>query len=450
MTPAATMIRDQHAEDSVLGAMLIEKLHPDTDTTIDDVALIVTAADFTGDNGTVFQTIIDLHRAGKPVSLVSVAEHLTRTRPDETDWYQRLLAISNYVPHEAHAKYNASIVADKATRRRLHYLALDIDQRSGDQSIETEDVLAFVSGKLNEIAERRTGSQPVSMATGLSELLADLEREDPPGIRTGFREFDSNTSGLKPGQLIIVAARPAVGKTSLMQAICLHVSRTSGPVAIFSAEMERAELLLRMLSSQCGVEIPSLRGMIRNERQRQKLLSAAEDLSRLPLMIDDQPNRRIADIEAISRVHQRKSGLKLVAIDYLGLLQPDNPKATTEAQVAQLSRGCKMLAKSLAVPVLCLAQLNRAVESREDRRPRLSDLRSSGAIEQDADVVVFLDRPAMWSKSAKPHEASLIVAKNRNGRTADINLKWDGPTTTFSDPATEWHNPETYNPTGGE
>lgn len=429
------------AEQSVIGAIMFQS------DVLNEIGPILRPEDFAGAHGPVYRAALDLHQSGRPVDVVSLNDRMKANgETDEAYNATLLITAMDHVYHADHVRYHADLIVSKANRRRLLYTLTHATAEIYADGIETAEIVAKVEREIDAQAERRINGQAVPISASLIDLLIDLEKPEAPGVKTGFAGIDRVTGGLKSGQMVVLAARPSVGKTSLMTGICKNVAQSSGPVLIVSQEMTKAELTARLLCSACEVGVSSLRGMMRNERQRQRLQFEAEQLGAVPILIDDQPNRRIDDIESLARLHQRKGGLSLVAIDYLGLLTPDNPKAPTEAQISQLSRGCKMLAKSLNVPVLVLCQLNRAVENREDRRPRLADLRSSGAIEQDADAVAFLDRPRLWNQDADANLATVIIAKNRNGSLADIRLDWDGPSMTFTDTDSDWHTPEDFDP----
>ena len=435
--------RDLEAERGVLGSMLLDQ------GTLDSMAGILRPADFyLADNGEAYAVALDLHQTGVAVDAVTVFDRLQAKSPreDEVYWRNLLLNAIENTPHAGHARYHAKIVAEKARRRNVGYALSECLADVYREDIDTDELLSRVASAVHGQLERGVSGQAATLTSILAEVLEELDRPQAPGVATGFRPLDRL---IRPeaGQLIVVAARPSVGKTSLMLAIAENVARHFGPVLVVSQEMTRGELARRMLSAACRVDVPSLRGIVRNDNQRPTLLEQADILGGLPLLIDDTPNRRVSDIESVARLLRRQGGLSLICIDYLQILTPDNPKAPTEAQISQMSRACKMLAKSVEVPVVLLSQLNRAMENREDRRPRLADLRSSGAIEQDADVVIFLDRPHLWDAEADPTDAVVSVGKNRHGELGELKLKWDGPTMTFKDPpAPAWPTAESWSP----
>ncbi len=406
--------------------------------------------DFTTPYGDIYRKALELQHEQKPVNHASLASGMKGEWAADGLWQNMLQEAYLDTPHEGHAEYNASLIKAASNQRRMLYAMRQASEDICRGGRELDDVLAPVVAEMDAQAEHRTNGRAVTSQAIILDVIAELEADELPGVRTGFIQLDRATGGgPKPGQMITLAARPGVGKTALMLKIAEYVAEHFGQVLIVSQEMTRGELMLRLIAAGCGVKTDDLRGFIRNERQRGKFIQVTEHLSRLPLVIDDQPGRTIADVEALARIHKRQGGLSLVCLDYLQLFRPDNRKASTEEQVAQISRDSKMLAKSMGCPVIVLAQLNRAIENRDDRRPRLADLRSSGAIEQDSDIVGFIDRPHTYAKNVPVDEAVLIIAKNRNGETQDIPLKWHGPTMRFSNVETEqWPTADTFDPMG--
>jgi replicative DNA helicase len=248
---------------------------------------------------------------------------------------------------------------------------------------------------------------------------------DVTGITTGFRDLDEQTTGFQATELIILAARPSMGKTALVCNIAEAVARKSGKgVLLFSLEQSNLELAERFLAITAKINGHDLRAGNLSEDQHMQLVKASDDLARLPLFIDDKPGRTMTQVAALARRLHRRSALGIIIIDYLQLIEPEDKNAPREQQIAGISRRLKFLAKELRVPVVALAQLNRGVELREDKRPRLADLRESGAIEQDADMVMFLHRPDAYDPEDRPGEAEIIVAKHRSGPTGIIRLTW--------------------------
>lgn len=415
---------------------------------LDELRAILPPENFTTQHGDVFRKALELHRDGKPVDQATLTSAMKGEWAPDGYWQNLIREAYLDTPHDGHAVYHAGLINKAADQRRMLYVMRQAVEDIYQGGRELAEIIAPVTAEIDAQAEHRTNGRAATSQAVVLDVIAELEADQPPGVRTGVYKLDQATGGgLKPGQMATIAARPGVGKTALMLAIASYVAEHFGQVLVVSQEMTRGELILRLLAAACGVRVDDLRGFIRNDRQRPTFIKATEDIARLPLLIDDQPGRTMADVEALARIHKRQGGISLICLDYLQLFKPDNRKASTEEQVAQISRDCKMLAKSIWCPVLVLAQLNRNVELRENRRPKLSDLRSSGAIEQDSDLVGFLDRPHMYNKQAGITEAVLILEKNRNGQTQDIPLIWNGPTMRFSNPENAgWPTADNYEP----
>ena len=382
----------------------------------------------------IFQIVAQRSQAGKEIDPVIVAEDLQARSPkeDPDEWFDYVRELFEAtLPHGEHAKYYAQEVRKHWTRRELALIGLEAAKEAGNQFLEIDDTLQAIDGKLRELQEQQIQTGPVPLTNCLVEAITELEKPDLPGIPTGLRGLDDLLGGFKPGQLIVLAARPSMGKTALAANLAQRIAER-GTVVFFSLEQTRRELTERLLAGVAGCSTMDLRSLARGTTEESRRLHhAAERLSQLSLVIDDQPGRTVAEMLSIGRIQRRQGKLALIVIDYLQLLKPEDRRSVREVQVAQLSRDVKAMAKQLAVPVLCLAQLNRQAEGREDGRPRLCDIRESGAIEQDADVVLF-----PWRDDPKnnPHSVKLIISKNRNGPRGEVPLTWDGPTMTFSEP----------------
>jgi replicative DNA helicase len=273
-------------------------------------------------------------------------------------------------------------------------------------------------------------------------LLAAMERINSrfehqgvvSGLTTGFTELDRQTNGFQPSELVIIAARPSMGKTAFVCNVARWVAASAERgVLLFSLEQSKLELAERFLCIDARLDGHKVRKGLLDEPERHALLAAANTLSNLPMYIDDTPSRTVAQISAITRRLKRRHGLGLVIIDYLQLIEPEDKKANREQQIAQITRRLKGIAKENDLPVVALSQLNRGVELREDKRPRLADLRESGAIEQDADIVMFLHRPEAYKPEDRPGEAEVIVAKHRSGPTGIVTLRWRKESMQFED-----------------
>jgi replicative DNA helicase len=419
------------AEKSVLGSIL---LLPEV---FDEVALILRAKDFYSDaNRTIYEHLLAMHDGGKSIDPMLLVENLRRAEQYEAIGGAAYLAeIAQIVPTAAHADYYARIVAEKAVLRSLIHAGTDIVHDAYDPTLETRQALSRAEERVFGILKSR-GSSDLST---ISEVLHEsLERIDARldnqhafgGLETGFEDFDQITGGLQNSELIILAARPSMGKTAFAMNITEHVAvQLNVPVLFVSLEMSALELGDRLLCSIAEVNGHRLRNGTITPDERRKLVRTAGEISKAPLFIDDSPSRTMTEISANARRLKRKESLGLVVIDYLQLIEPDNGRDPRQEQVAKIARRLKGLARELSVPVLCLAQLNRQVEATRDNKPQLSHLRESGAIEQDADVVMFIHREEYYQSNEEERErvrgqADLLVRKQRNGPTGDVKLTW--------------------------
>lgn len=424
------------AERGLLCSLLIDA------TKLDDVSGIVTAEDFyLTAHRELFRTIQRLVNTAKPVDHLTVAEELNRAGQfEEIGGVPYLLELSHCEPHAAHAVYYAKIIAGTAQRRALRYAAVEMIRDAHDAP-DIDDALAQAESRLHGIIEQQVGSTVTKIGDKLIEVLERLDSPESPGIATGFCDLDRLIGGFKPGQLIVLAARTSVGKSAFAANIAQNVADDGVGVLYVSLEMSATDLILRFLSRKANVALTTLenpKGLAADERER--LVESANRLHHVPLFIDDTTPRTITQIAAVARLERRRHQVGLVIVDYLQLIQPEDRKIPREQQVAEMSRSLKTVARSLQVPVVALAQLNRGIEGRDDKRPRLSDLRESGAIEQDADLVLFLDRPATYNDKADPGEAKLYVSKHRNGRTGIVPLTWSGKFCEFCNAALDYQS----------
>jgi replicative DNA helicase len=425
------------AERAVLGSIL---LLPEV---FDEVALVIRATDFYDDaNRRIYEHLLAMHDGGQRVDLMLLVERLKKAEIYEAVGGAAYLAeVGREVPTAAHAEYYARIVADKSVLRSLIHAGVDIQNGAYDPAADTREVMSRAEERVFGILEDRGAGQVAPISEVLQESLDRIDaRMDHQhawgGVETGFVDFDQMTGGLQKSELIILAARPSMGKTALAMNMAEYAAMNGTPVLFVSLEMSGIELGDRLLCSFARVNGNRLRnGTITNE-ERRKLVNAAAQISQAPLYIDDSPSRTMTEIAANARRLKRRQGLGLIVIDYLQLIDPDNPRDPRQEQVAKISRRLKSLARELNVPVLCLAQLNRQVESSSSNKPQLSHLRESGAIEQDADVVMFVHREEYYMTNEEDREqvrgqADLLVRKQRNGPTGDVKLTWNHEFTRF-------------------
>ncbi len=413
------------AEQGVLGGILLDN------DVLHEVAPLLKPEDFYRDNHQViYRAIRDLYDVGKPVDVIILAEELRR-RED----YQRvggdevLSQILGSVPHAANTKYHAQIVREKAVARALIESANEI-LREGYANTQTSDeLLQNAERRIFAITEEQVTGETVELkdviTDAMNRISARAESKHPiTGLGTGYLELDDMTAGFQGSQLIILAARPSMGKTAFALNICEHVAVSLRAGVLFvSLEMGQLELAERLLCARSKVDGHKLRtGQGLGNRELQMLGKGYDTLQGSPIFIDDTPTRNVLQITANARRLKMRHNIGMVVIDYIQLVDSEETRDSRQEQIAKISRRLKTLARELHIPVIALSQLNRAVENREDRRPRMADLRESGAIEQDADMVLLLHRPEYYDPNDQPGIAELIVAKNRNGATGSVKL----------------------------
>ncbi|MEX0700653.1 MAG: replicative DNA helicase [Planctomycetales bacterium] len=418
------------AERSVLGSCLL------VNDAIDEVADLIRSDHFYSDaHRRIFATMFGLHESGRRVDPVILAEALARGGElEEIGGPDYIHEILESVPHAAHAKYYASIVRDKWIQRSLIYACTDILRDSYEAGADTQEVLERAEQSIFRILESQDSTDKLAIGDILLDAMAAinarLETEGTiSGLGTGFFKLDELTNGFQKSELIVLAARPSMGKTALICNWAEAAAAKHGTgVLIFSLEQSKVELAERFLCIRAKINGHKLRAGDLDEAERHQMMETLQELSDMPLFIDDTPGRGMSQIGAICRRMKRQHGIGLVVIDYLQLIEPEDRRAPREQQVAQITRRLKFLAKELQIPLIALAQLNRGVETRKDsdKRPRLADLRESGAIEQDADVVMLLHRPEVYTpEDPELHGlAEVIIAKNRSGPVGMVPLTW--------------------------
>lgn len=411
------------AEESVLGAMMLSA------EAIADVVEVVRPEDFyKSANGKIFDTLRAVYARGDPVDAITAVEELRRRDLlEDVGGHLYIHELVEQVPTPAAAGNYARIVAQHALMRRLIQAAADIMAMGYSAPEDPERVADQAEQRIYEVARQEEKDQVASLRQLVDQAMTDLEhiqnRESAfAGLPTGFRDVDELLSGLQPGNLIMLAARPGVGKSSLATNVARNVSVESRvPVAMFSLEMSRWEIGMRLLCAEAGVAWDRIRGRRVGADDWSRIVQAAEVLHDAPLSIVDSGNVTIVDIRAKARrLSARKQGLGLIIVDYLQLMSHHRRVDNRQQEIAEISRSLKLLAKELAIPVLAVSQLNRDPERRQDKRPQLSDLRESGSLEQDADVVMFIHRDD--SSPESKGLAELIVAKHRNGPTDSLRL----------------------------
>lgn len=449
---------DLQAEIGVLGSIV---LLPDV---LDDVIMIIRPSDFYDEaHVKLFEHMCSLHESNKKIDPTLLIDRLkTAGDYDAIGGHGYISKIINAVPNAAHAAYYAEIVREKATYRSLITASTEILREAYDESQEASHLLGQAEQKIFSILDDRSDNAVRPIKDILHEAMDRMEAvlmgtHSAGGGDYGYRDLDSKTGGVHNGELVILAARPSMGKTAFAMNVAENVALGQNiPVLFVSLEMSSVELADRLLCSVARVNGYRLRNGTITQDDRLRLVEKAADVAKAPLYVDDSPGRTVSEIAAAARrIKRRQGGLGLVVIDYLQLIEPDNAKDPRQEQVAKIARRLKGLARELKVPVMCLAQLNRQTEMGKDNIPKLSHLRESGAIEQDADVVMFVHREEYYLRGEERErlagQAQIIIAKQRNGPVGDVNLEWHKDFTRFQDPTPErLREFDSYNDAGGD
>ncbi|MER5759161.1 MULTISPECIES: replicative DNA helicase [unclassified Streptomyces] len=432
--------QDLDAEQSVLGGMLLSK------DAIADVVEVIKGHDFyRPSHETIFQAILDLYAKGEPADPITVSAELTRRGEiSKIGGAPYLHTLVQSVPTAANAEYYAEIVHERAVLRRLVAAGTKITQMGYAADGDVDEIVNSAQAEIYAVTEQRTSEDYLPLGDIMEGALDEIEAigsrsGQMSGVPTGFTDLDSLTNGLHPGQMIVIAARPAMGKSTLALDFARACSiKANLPSVIFSLEMGRNEIAMRLLSAEARVALHHMRSGTMTDDDWTRLARRMPDVSAAPLYIDDSPNLSMMEIRAKCRRLKQRSDLSLVVIDYLQLMQSGGSRRpeSRQQEVSDMSRNLKLLAKELEVPVIALSQLNRGPEQRTDKKPMVSDLRESGSIEQDADMVILLHREDAYEKeSPRAGEADLIVAKHRNGPTATITVAFQGHYSRFVDMA---------------
>ncbi|UMZ75162.1 replicative DNA helicase [Natranaerofaba carboxydovora] len=413
------------AEESVLGSMLIDE------EAVSTVIEILKSKDFYKENHRkIYEAIMDLQEESQPVDLVTLTEKLrVENQIDEVGGVEYLTELANQVPTSANAQYYAKIVEEKSTLRQLINAATRIARMGYEEPDEVEKLLDEAEKSIFEISQNSSERGFVPVKEVIMETFDKIESlYNKPGgvtgVSCGFKDLDNMLSGLQPSDLVILAARPAMGKTTLALNMAHNVTvKEKQPVAIFSLEMSKDQLVQRMLCAEAEVDAHKLRTGNLDSEDWPKLGQAVGPLSQAPLFIDDTPAMSVMEMRTKARKLKAEKGLEAIFIDYLQLMQSSQSQENRQQEISQISRSLKALAKELNVPVIALSQLSRAVEQRQDKRPMLSDLLESGGIEANADVVLFIYRDEYYDlESEKENIAEIIVSKQRNGPVGSVEL----------------------------
>ena len=423
------------AEQSVIGSMLMDK-----DAVIVALDMISSEDFYSRQYAVLYETMLELFNEGKEMDLIVIQDRLREKNvAPELSSLDFIKEIITTVPTSANIKYYATIVKEKSTLRKLIKLNEDIANSCYVGSDSLEDILARTEKDIFELLQSRTAKDIRSIEDIAKNVLYRIEaasrtREVVTGIPTGFIDLDYKTSGLQPSDLVLIAARPSMGKTAFVLNMVQHIAmKKELPCMIFSLEMSSEQLVQRMLAMETGIDSQKLRTGNLNDNDWDPLIRGVVDVSDSKIIIDDTPGISVGELRSKCRKVKLEKGLSIVIIDYLQLMTGSSKRSENRQQeISEISRSLKALAREIKAPVVALSQLSRACETRPDHRPMLSDLRESGAIEQDADIVMFLYRDDYYHKDTEhPNEAEVIIAKRRNGPIGTVNLMWKPETTRF-------------------
>lgn len=426
------------AEQSVLGAMMLSK------DAMADVIETVRADDFYKPaHETIFDVTVRLYNSGNPVDALTVSSELQRDgsigRIGGAEYLHTLIAM---VPSAASAGYYARLVREQSILRKLVEAGTRIAGMGYDaDGSQVDDIVDSAQSEIFAVTERRNSEDYLPIGDVMERTIDEIEASSARdgsmlGIPTGFRELDDLTGGFQKGQMVVIAARPAIGKSTLGLDICRAAAIGAGKASvIFSLEMSREEITKRLLSAEAGVKLSKLTKGPMGPNDWERLAQTAATISKAPLFIDDSPNMSLMEIRAKCRRLKQQHDLQLVVIDYLQLMSSGRKVESRQQEVSEFSRALKLLAKEIEVPVIAISQLNRGAEQRGDKKPMLSDMRESGSIEQDADIVILLHREDAYDRDNRPGEADFIVAKHRSGPTDVIAVAFRKDFAHFADMA---------------
>jgi replicative DNA helicase len=439
-TPGRVPPHDLDAERSVLSALLLDP------RAFHDVSLEVGTDDFYHPaHQTLYRNMLAIHEEGRPVDLITLSEQLnSRKQLDQIGGTVFLAEVADFAATAANVTHHAKLVRDKAVKRRLAAVAAEIVESAFEDQGNASELLDFAESRVFEVSKAQSRSSFQSLHDEMPGTFDYVEAimnrgGELTGIPTGFRDLDQMTGGLQAGELIVIAARPSMGKTAFALNIARNAAVDHGKkVAVFSLEMTTRSLIIRLLSSEAAIDFSSLRKGFLPMTDYRRLQTAADKLTAAEIWIDDSGSLDILEVKAKSRRLDAEHGLDLVILDYLQLAHAEGQRTRKDLEIAEISKGLKALAKELDIPVIALSQLNRGPEQRDPdkRRPMMGDLRESGAIEQDADVIAFIYRDVVYNKDCDdPRLAEIIIEKQRNGPTGTVKLDFEGRFARFSNRA---------------
>ena len=433
-TPLRSLPYNLEAEQSVIGSMLIDK------TAISRVVEVLKVDDFYRDSHKViFSAIFDLYQKDTPIDMITLLEHLRSSEKLEASGgITYITEISNSIPSTANLSSYIKIVDDKSILRKLIRASTEIMENCYSKQDDVEAVMDLAEQKVFNIAERKNSSDFEPMNTVLERGFLEIERifnnkGETTGIPSGFPELDDKTAGFQKGDMILIAARPSMGKTTFALNLAEFAALRAGKnVAVFSLEMSKEQLAYKLLCSEANVDMTKLRNGSLEDKDWENIAKASGPLAAAKIFIDDSAGTSIMDMRSKCRKLKMEHGIDMIVIDYLQLMSGSNSE-NRQQEVSEISRSIKALAKEIKCPIIALSQLSRAPEQRADHRPMLSDLRESGSIEQDADIVMFLYRDEYYNPETEDKNiAECIIAKQRNGPTGTVRLAWQGEFSKFS------------------
>src|SRR5579864_6760922 len=420
------------SEMCLLASMMLDK-----DMIGQVVQIVDREAFFQADHQIIFDVLVKLYEQNRPIDAVILREELAKRQLlDEIGGVPYLAQILNSVPSAAHGAHYASIVREKALLRQLISASNEVLRDAYAPHEQADLVLDKAEKRIFEIAQKKVGGSMVAMEDVLHEVFEMIENRGQRGIETGFFELDDMMNGLQNGEMIIVAARPSMGKTAFAMNLVEHIAADNRlPCAVFSLEMSKQQLAQRMLCSRGQIDAHKLRKGLLQSHEYAHLANVVGELAKAPIWVDDSPGLTILDLRAKARRLKLQHDVKCIMIDYMQLMDNPGPESRQQ-QITEISRAIKAVARELNIPVIALSQLNRQTEGRDGHRPRMRDRKSTGSIEQDADVVMLLHREDYYRMSEPDFQpdniAEVIIAKQRNGPTGTIKLTFDNRTTRFN------------------
>ena len=432
-TPLRSLPYNLEAEQSIIGSMLIDK------TAISRVVEVLKSDDFYRDSHKViFNAIFELYQKDTPIDMITLVEHLrSAEKLEASGGITYITEISNSIPSTANLSSYIKIVDDKSILRKLIRASTEIMENCYNKQDDVEAVMDIAEQRVFNIAERKNSSDFEAMNTVLERGFLEIERifnnrGETTGVSSGFADLDDMTSGFQKGDMILIAARPSMGKTTFVLNLAQYAALRGGKsVAVFSLEMSKEQLAYKLLCAEANVDMTKLRNGSLEDRDWENIAKASGPLAAARIYIDDTAGTSVRDMRSKCRKLKMEHGIDMIVIDYLQLMSGSNPE-NRQQEVSEISRSIKALAKEMQCPVIALSQLSRAPEQRADHRPMLSDLRESGSIEQDADLVMFLYRDEYYNKETEDKNvAECIIAKQRNGPVGTVKLAWIGQFSKF-------------------